>query len=232
MAYESFPDGLVFQSVALEPEPGSVVRSVTGAPALLADRLRFAGPQVTPIDARYRADDQDLQAFIANTVDKRFVLAIMALDFPTYDGPELASANVKVALRDSAEPSEAIAWSLLPMAAGSPYELTRGYDVSPSLKIGTVGVAAKGQTATVDHGQRTYLRGSGELTADPSWAFTPTATQKLEGSTRLSMVIQIPRQRTGTISVTLAATTGHGRFRKRRIPLQGDTADAPREVQF
>jgi hypothetical protein len=231
-AYEAFPDGLVFHAVDLEPDPGSIVRGAARPPGLLADRVRFGGPQVTVIDQRYRADDQDLQAFLANAAETRFVLALMAVDFPPSDGPDLANANVTVTLRDDREQSKAIAHSVIPIEAGSPFEVSSGYTIDSSLKIGAVGLGAGGKGESVDHGQRTYVRGGGEFSATPSWTFTPTTTRKLEGSTRLSIVIAVPRQRIGSMSVTIDAAVAEGRFRKRRVPLQGALNDAPGNVHF
>jgi hypothetical protein len=231
-AYEPFPTDLVFAPVDLEPEPGILVRGAQQTPALLADRLSFGGPQVTAIDQRYRSDDEDLQAFLNNAVDIRFVLALMALDFPPSEGPELISAKVAVTLRDDGEASKAVAHSLTPLDVGSPYELSTGYTINSSLKVGDVGVGASGKRGSVDHGQRTYVRGGGQFSASPYWSFTPTKTHKLQGSTQLSLVISVPRQRIGTMSVAVEAEVGEGRFRKRRIPLQGGLSDAPEKVRF
>ena len=231
-AYEAFPDGLVFHAVELEPVPGSIVRGGARATGLLSDRVRFGGPQVTAIDERYRTDDEDLQAFLANSSETRFVLALMAVDFLPSEGPALASANVAVMLQDGGEPSKAIAHSVSPIEAGSPFEVSSGYAIDSSLKIGTVGLGASGKGGSVEHGQRIYVRGGGEFSATPSWTFTPTTTHKLEGSTRMSIVIAIPRQRTGTMSVTIEAAVAEGRFRKRRVPLQGGLTVDPGNVQF
>jgi hypothetical protein len=232
MADEAFDDGLTYQPIVLDPqpEPGGVRRS--RAPQPLADRVRFGGPLFTPIDSRYLPEDQDFQALVAGATDKRFLLATISVDFPPSDEAQLADAIVEVALRDDAEPSEVIAYQLIPLTAGTQFEVTRTYSLKPSIKVGPVGVDVNGQTASVDHGERTYLNGGGELTANPSWTFTPTKTQKLEGPNRLRMLIQIPRERTGTMSVTIRATVGGGRFWKRRVPLQGAPADARGRVQF
>lgn len=234
MADETFPEGLIFSAIELEPEarPGAQQTRAQPVP-LISDRLRYGGPQVTPINEQYRPDDQDLQAFLrANAATTRFVLALMALDFPPSDGMRLADANVSVTLRDNGEPSETVAYSVSPLAAGSPYEVNRGYSISPNLKIGSVGVGGQRESGTVDHGERTYVFGGGELTANPSWTFRPTETQKLEGSTRLSLVIRVPCGRTGTISVSVGAAIGAGRFRKRRVPLQGALSDNPGTAEF
>jgi hypothetical protein len=232
LAYETFPEGLIFSTFELEPEPGAM--QTRGRPVpLLTDRLRFGGPQVTLINDRYRPDDQDLQAFVrANSATKRFVLALMALDFPLCDGPQLVGADVAVTLRDDGGPSETIAYSVSPLTCGSPYELSRGYTISPNLKIGSIGVGGQRQAGKVDHGECSYVFGGGELTANPSWTFRPTETQKLEGSTRLSLVIQVPCRRAGTMSVSVGAAIDEGRFRKRRVPLQGALSDTPGTAEF
>jgi hypothetical protein len=229
-----FPEELAFTAVELEPAPapGTVQTRAKSLPTL-SDRLRFGGPLVTQIDGRYRPDDEDLQAFIRGNKDMyRFALALVAVDFPSYDGPPLAGAEVSVRLRDDGNPSQTIAYSVLPAAAGSPYELSRGYNIGPSLKIGPIGVSGKDERTTVEHGERTYVSGGGELTPNVAWTFQPTPTQQLSGSTRLSLVIRVPAARIGQMSVDVGATIEEGLFRKRRIPLPGATSDTPGTVDF
>jgi hypothetical protein len=222
--------GIALERLDKREEEGVFLEAAPSRSApLLWDRLRLGGPQVIPIDHHYRPADQDLQAFIrANAAKCRFILALMALDFVLTDGPQLVGAKVAVTLEDdevrpagSPQPQpQTIAYSVLPLAAGSPYQLNRGYELNADAKFEGFGVGGKRATGTVEHGDRKFVIGSGELTDHPSWTFRPTPTQKLEGETRLSLVIQIPRQRTGSMSVDLSATVVVGRFPKRRVPLQ------------
>ena len=232
MAIEVFPP-LPRAAIALEPEAVAVVVRGSGAPEL-KDRVEFGGPLVTPIDERYHPDDADLQAFIRGNADRlRFLIAHMSVNFPASYPPPLSRAAVRVALDDDGNTGETIAYSLFPTHAGTSYDITRGFSISPTLTVGPV-TAAPGSVSSsnVDHGTRDFVVGGPELSAHPSWTFQLTPAQELAGATRLVMVIQIPKGRSGTLSVDLTAEVEQGRFRKNRIPLPGASRANPRAVSF
>ncbi len=202
--------------------------------ANLKGRVEFGGPVVAPIDEHYNPGDADLQAFIRGRADHlRFLIAHMSVSFPMSLPPPLSRAAVQVALDDDANTGETIAYSLFPTHAGTSYDLTRGFSISPTLTVGpvTVGLGSV-SSSTADHGTRDFVVGGPELSSHPSWSFQPTPTQELTGATRLVMVIQIPKERTGTLSVDLTAEVEQGRFRKRRIPLPAADQANPRAVSF
>jgi hypothetical protein len=232
LAFEAFPP-LLQAAIALEPETaGRVVRG-PAAPELKG-RVEFGGPLVTPIDKRYRPDDADLQAFIRGRADRlRFLVAHMSVNFPMRLPPPLSRAVVQVALHDDGNTGETIAYSLFPTHAGTSYDVTRGFSISPTLTVGpvTAGPGSAG-ASTVDHGTRDFVVGGPELSAHPSWSFQPTPAQELTGATRLVMIIQIPKGQSGTLSVDLAADLEQGRFRKRRISLPGADEANPQAVSF
>jgi hypothetical protein len=229
MSIETFPD-LPISAVALDLEPSTI--TTRSKPVRLEDRVEFGGPIVTSITEDYHKDDTDLQAFlVARASSYRFVLAHMSVNFPPKE-PSLSQASVQVNLSDDANSGLTLAYSIFPTHLRSPYEVTRGYELGPELTIGPV--AAKVGTfssTTVEHGTRDFIFGGPELSAHPAWIFQPTPVQKLIGSTRLVMVIQIPVGRSGTLTVNLNAALKQ-RFRKREVPLPGTDAARPGLVTF
>jgi hypothetical protein len=232
LAVESFPS-LPWAAVALDPEGIEYALRGPSAPEL-KDRVEFGGPLVTPVDKDYRPSDDDLQAFIRGQADSwRFVLAHMSINFPPSYPPPLTRASVQVSLADDAKTGHTVAYSLFPTHAGTSYDVTQGFSISPTLTVGPV-TAAPGSIgkSTADHGTRDFVVGGPELSAHPAWNFQRTPVQELLGSTRLIMVIQVPVERTGVLTVDLTAEVEQGRFRKRQIPLPGATGASPRAVNF
>lgn len=229
MSIETFPN-LPITAVALDPEPSTI--TTRGKPPQLRDRVEFGGPLVTAITEEYHKEDADLQAFLVARADSyRFVLAHMSVNFPPIN-PPLSRASVEVNLSDDANSGFTLAYSIFPTHLGSPYEVTRGYELGPELTIGPV--AAKAGTAsatTVEHGIRDFIVGGPELSAHPAWIFQPTPVQKLVGSTRLVMVIRVPVGRSGALTVDLHAALKR-RFLKREVPLPGSDAARPGLVTF
>jgi hypothetical protein len=205
----------------------------------LRDRLQFGGPAVTPISSAYHPEDADLQAFIVGSNERceRWLLIQLAISFAPSEGPPLETATVHVNLSDDGEPSKTVAFSLLPLTSGTPYDETSTYTVSPSVNAGgldiSLGSAGK---SIVHHGSQTFLVGGPEISATPTWTFMRTATQQLVGSWRLSMTVRAPQGRTGKISVDLEAKVAKRlgwTFKKKRIPLPvGDPTDSHGEVTF
>jgi hypothetical protein len=234
MVEEAFPP-LEMWAIDLDAVPtGPHFRS--GPRPKLTERLTFGGPRVTAISNSYHPEDADLQAFIAGSHD-RWTLAHLAVTFPSADDPPLVSAKVQVHLADDGDPPATIAFSLLPLSSGTPFEETRSYTVSPSVTAGGISISL-GSVGTQKevHGTDVFISGGGELTAAPSWAFTPTATQPLVGSSRLVMILQTPPGRIGRISVDVEAEISERpdwKLRRQRIPLvSDDPADAHAEIAF
>lgn len=217
MIIESFP-AITMATVELEPaNPQLRGRKLPS----LKDRLKFGGPLFARITTDYHPDDADLQAFLHGS-QERWVLAHLALGFPSSDGPPLATASVQVNLGDDGEPAETIAFSILPVAAGTPYEESEKFTINPHATVGhTVGISLGSfGRETVRRGQEVFLTGDGELTSRPAWHFKSTPTHKLAGSMRLSMILRVPNGRVGRISIDLSATVLDGApFRRRQVPL-------------
>jgi len=230
MIEEEFPP-LEMRAVDLEAVPiGPRIRGALRP--TLRKRLLFGGPAVTQISSSYHPEDADLQAFIAGS-DHRWVLAHMAVTFPSAEDPQLAFAKVQLALADDGDPPATRAFSMLPLSSGTAYEETRSYSVGPNVTVGGTGVTlgSVGREREV-HGIDVFISGG-----DPAWTFTRTATQTLVGSSRLAMVLQTPPGRVGRISVDLEAEIlARPRFwklRKQKIPLvSDDPADAHAEIYF
>lgn len=223
-------------SVTLDAEENALAPYALRGPggSELRDRIEFGGPIVTPIDGSYRPGDEDLQAFIRGEAGRRrFVLAHMSINFPPSYPPPLTRAGVHVSLDDDGHTGETIAYSIFPMHAGTAYDVTQGFSISPTLAVGPVSAAlGSAGRSTTDHGTRDFVVGGPELSARPVWAFQRTPTQDLFGSTRLVMVIQVPAGRTGSLAVDLTAEVAQGRFRKRQIPLPAAANANPRSVTF
>jgi len=232
LAIEPFPP-LAFRPVDLDPEGVDFVVRGSEAPKL-RDRVEFGGPLVTPIDASYRPEDADLQAFVRGQAGKlRFALAHLSINFPVSYPPPLTAASVQVTLADDGDTGQTVAYSLFPTHAGPGYDVTKGFTISPKLTVGPVGVELgdiDGSKAA--HGTMDFVTGGPELSAHPAWTFGRVTGQDLRGATRLVMIIQVPVGRTGTLSVDLSAEVEMGRFRKCRIPLPGADGVNPAAVHF
>lgn len=232
LAIEQFPP-LALRPIDLDPEGVDFVVRGPEAPKL-RDRVEFGGPLVTSIDASYRPDDADLQAFIKGQAGKlRFSVAHMSINFPVSYPPPLTAASVQVTLADDGGTGQTVAYSLFPTHAGPGYDVTKGFTISPKLTIGPIG-AELGDIVgtTVTHSAEDYVMGGPELSAHPAWTFARTTGQDLSGATRLVMIVQVPVGRTGMLTVDLAAEVEMGRFRKSRIPLSGADQVNPAVVRF
>jgi hypothetical protein len=231
------PITLEADPIALYPGTESLTLEAVGSPGELKSRVLFGGPEVVPIDSSYRKDDADMQAFVsARQEHVRFVLALMSVNFPI-GTPPLATASVEVDLDDDAATGRTIAYSIFPANLGSAKDLTDTFQLQPNLTFagvgGTLGTIGKSTTA---HGNENYLIGGPELSPHPAWTFRSTKAQKIEGSTRLSMIIAMPIGRTGSLSVSLQASIVKKnrllRFFKRQVPLAGADTAKPAVVSF
>lgn len=233
MIIENFPP-LTMRDIELE-EVRSAPRLRGKKLPTLMERLAFGGPELVQISSDYHPDDADLQAFIRGS-QERWVLAHLAVTFPPREGPSLESATVQVNLGDDGDPPGTIAFSILPVVAGTPYEETDTFTVSPNVTIGSAVGISLGSIGKqrVQHGEEAFLFGGPELSPRPAWHFKPTSTQELVGSTRLSMILRVPNGRIGKIGIDLSADVFKGpRFRRRQVPLlpQG-TSDSHFEASF
>jgi hypothetical protein len=187
------------------------------------------------VDSTYRPQDPDLQAFLRAQAPRfRFVLAQMSVKFP-FGGPPLATASVEVDLADDGATGQTFAYSILPTNLTSPKEETRGFTLEPNLTVlGTGGSVGGPNWSTTDHGTRAYMIGGPELSPHPAWMFQRTPAQDIEGSTRLIMIIQVPVDRIGSLTISLQASLDKTRLRffKRQIPLPGSGPANPCVVTF
>jgi len=219
MIIENFPP-LTMSDVELE-KVQTAPRLRGKKPPALMERLAFGGPELVQISTDYHPENADLQAFIRGS-QERWFLAHLAVAFPPREGPPLESATVQVNLADDGDPPATIAFSILPVVAGTPYEDTDTFTVSPNMTIGNVAGISLGSFGKqrVQHGEEAFVLGGPELSSRPAWHFRPTSTQELVGSTRLSMILRVPNGRIGKIGIDLSADVFKGpRFRRRQVPL-------------
>lgn len=225
-------------TASFELAPAAVEREVRGPEASsLKDRLEFGGPSVVPIDESYGGGkDEDLKAFVRGLEARwHFFLVHMSVNFPPGLDPPLCRASVQVALSDD-QGGDTIAYSIFPTRLGTPYDVSKGYTLSPNLTIGPVGGGLGSLSGgTTDHGTRDYVLGGPELASHPTWIFQQTPVHELAGSTRLVMVVQKPVGRNASLEVDLGADVEEGRlwrFFKRRIALPGAEDVEPETVHF
>ena len=180
----------------------------------------------------------DLQAFVTGEVGKcRYVLAHLALSFLSReDDPRLRAASVHTSLKDTATPSDVLAWSVLPLRASSPYEEKAGFSLGPSLKFHGAEISLGSIDKEVTrHPQEIFLEATGEMTAEVAWTFTQTRTHDLTGSCRLAMVIRAPAEREGSMSVVLQASVeqrGFSRLYRSRVALPPAPGEPGRDFPF
>jgi hypothetical protein len=192
------------------------------ADGLSLDRVQFGGPLVTAISSEYHPDDADLHAFMTGS-DDRWALVHMGITFRPSEGSRFKGARVQVNPSDDGDPSKTIAFSVLPLGSGMPYEESDSFTVSPSVKAGGLELAlGSGGKSVVRKGIDTFLIGGAEGSAAPAWTFTPTKAQQLVGSSRLAMTVRVPRGRSAKLSVHLEAEIAERRwtFLKTRTPLR------------
>jgi hypothetical protein len=233
---ENFP---VPRPIELEPERSREVGILDGddqvrAQETLTGRVEFGGPVVAPVDGTYHPEDAELQAYLKSQARSlRFVLALMSVNFP-FGAPPLVAASVEVSLWDDSGTDHALAYSVFPSSVAQAKEVSHGFALQPNLTIAGTGGTLGGPTRnTVDHGTEAYLIGGPELTSRPAWRFRRTKAQDIVGPTRLIMVVQVPAGRTGSLSVSLAASIDKRfGFSKRPVPLNGAAGGNPAVITF
>jgi len=228
---ESFPVPRPVQ-LELEPADGDGDGDQVRGQETLTGRVEFGGPVTAPLDGTYHPEDAELQAYVrAKAGALRFVLALMSVNFP-YGVPALSTASIEVDLRDDAATGQTLAYSVFPANLGTAKDMTHGFTLAPDLTIAGTGGSIGGPSwTTVEHGAQAYLIGGPEFSPRPAWRFRRTSAQRIEGPTKLVMVIQVPAGRTGSLSVSLLASVEERfHFSKRQVALAGAGAASPAAI--
>jgi hypothetical protein len=194
-------------------------------PSWLGVRLRYGGPEPTPISADYAAGDDQLRAFILNETQFRWTLVALSIAFPDDVGKPLTKARVKVRLSDEGDPPSTIAFSLAPIRLGTPEDGTVGFSIEPK----AFGISLIRIDKAPGKGTQSFLLAGEEKSNEAMWTFKATKGQPLEGSWPLAMTVRSPVGKTGKISVRFEAETTKRkgwRMRKQRIPLEPGDPDA------
>lgn len=194
----------------------------------LRGRVRVGGPHGFKITRGRAANDEGLRKLIADRTDRLdFYKVHLGVGFVTHNGPRLEAAQVKLVLTADPDTPAPFALSMTPTAAGTPVKVKRG--ASADLKVGvpSVGDAGLGVDAEQEYqSTKLFVRGYGLDGDTPGWEFTRTTGQRLEGSCRLQLIVQVTRGARLTVSgvATAQAMSGNllGHFR----------ADLPHPLTF
>jgi len=159
----------------------------------LKGRVAVGGPHGFKITAAEAAADPELSKFIdKNAGHYEYYFVHLAISFSALGSPKLRSAEVKLTLTSVPDTPEPFALSLDPLADGYQLKVDSKARILPSLKVAeqvelSLGDYERG--VSYDRSERS-VRGLGLDGPNPGWEFTRTPAGELEGSHRLTMVVQ------------------------------------------
>lgn len=173
--------------------------------------------KVGPQDLR---DDKEALAFLEGS-DFDFYKMYLTCSLGAGPRDEIEEATVRINF--AAEHDDAVAWSLSPLRLVQRVQLdtlSLGADITlgPMLKI-------RGDWAPVTEQERCYVYALGEGEPDPEWRYRRTPNERLLGVHKMTMIIQIPRNRDaeGTLEIT-ARLRHQGIWKQTMVPLPTDFA--------
>ena len=219
MSESDFGDDLEYDDLELAnidgyrgKEPDTVFEPLKG-------RVKVGGPHGFRITKDRAANDEGLRKLIADRPDHLdFYKVHLGVGFVTHNGPRLESAQVKLLLTAAPDTASPFALSMTPTAAGTPVKVKRGVTADLKVQVPYVGETGLGMDAEQEYEQtKLFVRGFGLGGDTPGWEFTRTTGQRLEGSCRLQLIVQVAHGARLTISgvATAQATSGNllGHFR-------------------
>jgi hypothetical protein len=194
----------------------------------LKGRVKVGGPHGFRITQDRVANDEGLRKLIADKPDHfDFYKVHLGVSFVTHNGPRLESAQVKLFLTAVPQTAAPFALSITPAAAGTTVKVKRGVNADLKMQAPSAGEAGLGVNEAKEFDEvKLFVRGFGLDGDTPGWEFTRTTGQRLEGSCRLELIVQVRRGAKVTVigAATAQATSGNllGHFR----------ADLPHPLTF
>ena len=177
--------------------------------APLKGRVLVDGPHGRKLTSEELAADREIRRFV-DTALYEYYLVHLAVGFREHGSPKLKAAQVKLTLTSIPDMPAPFALDMKPLKEGDQVSVERTVRLGPKLKLLDAVDAEVGSVEAAKSFQRTELavRGLGLDGPAPGWEFTRTASQKLDGSCRLELVVQAGRG--AAVSVTGVVTAQAG----------------------
>jgi hypothetical protein len=180
----------------------------------LKGRVKAGPPHGFKITEARVAGDEGLRRFIQENSDQvDYYFVFLSISFVTAKGPRLESAQLKLALNTDPETPIPFALAIRPDAAGTPVKVERGVTIGPKLSLPVVGDTELGEAdRKIEYEEtRLFVRALGSLGSTPGWEFTRATGKRLEGDSRLELIVQTGRGAKLSVSgvTTAQATVGN-----------------------
>jgi hypothetical protein len=185
-------------------------RSGAGEP--LKGRVSVGGPHGFAITAERVAADPEIAQFVEENSSRRaFYLVWLTASFTALGSPRLESAQVGLTLTTAPADPAPFALDMKPLVVGDTVSVEGTLSFGPKLKILEVEAeaGAASRKTTVPRSDLS-VRGLGLDSASPTWQFTETASRKIEGASRLVLVVQAAAGATLTVAGDVTADTSWG----------------------
>jgi hypothetical protein len=179
----------------------------------LKGRVKASPPHGFKITEDRVAGDEGLRRFIQENSDQvDYYFVFMSLSFVAADKPRLESVQLKLTLTTVPDTPAPFVLSIRPDAAGTQMKVERGVTIGPKLSLPVVGDTEIGDVEFKQEYEKTqrFVRALGSFGSTPGWEFTRTAGMRLEGESRLELVVQTGRGAKLSVSgvTTAKATSG------------------------
>ncbi len=183
-----------WDSLVLEPD----VRETLGGETLpdpgepLTERFSIGGPVVRALVPGDPVLDSDAQAFVAAAgATSRFCVVDVACSFRPHTDERFFSAWLQVSMSRADELTDPapIAWSMEPLRAVDPVEISRTVRLGPNLKFLSAGEVDWDKKYTKNE---YFIEGLYLLNDNPAWEFHQTSASQIRGSHLLRFVAQLP----------------------------------------
>ncbi len=175
----------------------------------LEGRVAVGGPHGFKITAERVAADPALTKFIDGSADRYdYYFVHMAVSFSVLQSPRIRTAGVQLTLTSVPGTPEPFALSIDPLSEDYTVKVEGKTRIVPSVKVLDQVELSLGdyeKAVSYDRTER-VVRGVGLDGPQPGWEFTSTAAQELEGSYRLTMVVQAGYGTTLTVHGLVTAT--------------------------
>jgi hypothetical protein len=189
-------------------ETGEHARTWSSVSFKLEEGLSFGGPMAAPLQKKDVHDD-DLRTFMRDPA----ATWLLVHSGVTFKGEQKRAEFDRAMVAFRLAGAEALAWSLYPISAATPLELSSALTFEPNFQVagtggglGSAGKSKKRQT------QEPFILSQDAQTATPSWLFKRTSAVKLEGNYRLVMVVRGRPGEQAKLTTTLNAAVRPGRI--------------------